>query len=50
MLKDVRYKISWETIGNIRNNNRFKHSASSAGHIAPTLKNRQQRPPHGELS
>ena len=38
MLKAVRYNISWKTIGNIRNKKGFKHSAISAGHIAPTFK------------
>ena len=32
MLKDVRYKISWENIGNIGNKKRLKDSASSADH------------------
>ena len=36
-MKDVRYTISWETIANLRNKKRFKHSATSAGHIATTF-------------
>jgi hypothetical protein len=36
VLKDVRYKINWKIIGNIRNKKGFKNSSCSAGHIAPT--------------
>ena len=38
MLKDVRYKISWKTIVNIRNKKEFEDSATRAGHIAQTFK------------
>ena len=44
MLKDVRYKILWKTIGNIRNKKGFKHSTTSAGHIATTLKKSPRAP------